>query len=178
MGTEQLSGDRDILSAIAAGDTRAALGALVRRHGAAVGRLCFALLGSQSEADDAVQETYLEAHSALGSFRGEGSAKAFLFTIARRRCARRLARRGMDPAALPENDRRRDPAELVELSQDGARARALLAQIRPSEREALLLRYLGELSFREVAEATGIDEAAARKRVSRALLHLRELIRK
>ena len=71
-----------------------------------------------------------------------------------------------------------DPAELVELARDGVRARALLEQIRPSEREALLLRYLGELSFREVADAAGIDEAAARKRVSRALLHLRELMRK
>lgn len=178
MGTEHLNGDGDILSAIAAGDTRAALATLVQRHGAAVGRLCFALLGSQSDADDATQETYLEAHAALTSFRGDGSAKAFLFTIARRRCARRLERRGGAPptsdAAVPH----RDPAELAELAQDGVRARALLEQIRPSEREALLLRYLGELSFREVADATGIDEAAARKRVSRALLHLRELMRK
>lgn len=178
MGTEQLDGDGDILTAIAAGDTRAALGVLVRRHGAAVGRLCFAMLGSQTEADDAVQETYLEAHSALGSYRGDGSARAFLFTIARRRCARRIERRNATTATLPERERHPDPGELAELAQDGARARALLDQIRPSEREALLLRYLGELSFREVAEATGVDEAAARKRVSRALLHLRELIRK
>ena len=56
------------------------------------------------------------------------------------------------------------------------RARLLLGEIRPTEREALVLRYAAELSFREVAQACGIDEAAARKRVSRGLLRLRTLL--
>jgi len=49
--------------------------------------------------------------------------------------------------------------------------------VRPTEREALLLRYGAELSFREVGEAVGVDEATARKRVSRALARLRELVK-
>ena len=57
-------------------------------------------------------------------------------------------------------------------------ARALLERVRPSDRDALLLRYCGELSFREVAAACGIEEAAARKRVSRALLALRSTLEK
>jgi RNA polymerase sigma-70 factor (ECF subfamily) len=52
-------------------------------------------------------------------------------------------------------------------------ARAALGELRPSEREALVLRFGGDLSFREVAQACGIDEAAARKRVSRGLAALR-----
>jgi RNA polymerase sigma-70 factor (ECF subfamily) len=56
-------------------------------------------------------------------------------------------------------------------------ARALLARVRPTEREALLLRYEAGLSYREVGEACGVDEAAARKRVSRALARLRELVK-
>jgi RNA polymerase sigma-70 factor (ECF subfamily) len=179
MSTEQSEAiESDIHEAIAAGKTREALGALVRRHGTAVGRLCFSMLGSKSEADDAVQETYLEAYTALSSFRGEGSAKAFLFAIARRRCARRLSRRGAVSLAPPLGSNGAGPEELTELAREGARIRQLLSQIRPSESEALLLRYLGELSFREVAEILGVDEAAARKRVSRALHHLRELLRK
>jgi RNA polymerase sigma-70 factor (ECF subfamily) len=53
------------------------------------------------------------------------------------------------------------------------RARDALAKLKPSEREAVVLRYQAELSFREVAAACGVDEAAARKRVSRALSRLR-----
>jgi RNA polymerase sigma-70 factor (ECF subfamily) len=67
--------------------------------------------------------------------------------------------------------------ELIQARQRAEAARALLREVRPSEREALLLRYVGELSFREVGEACGIDEAAARKRVSRALARLREIRR-
>jgi RNA polymerase sigma-70 factor (ECF subfamily) len=57
-----------------------------------------------------------------------------------------------------------------------ARARRLLGEIRPTEREALVLRFAADLSFREVGDACGIDEAAARKRVSRGLSRLRSLL--
>jgi len=163
------------LSALRAGDKRRALSLCMQDHGSAVGRLCMALLGSQAEADDAVQDTFVAAHSAFDGFRGDGSLRAWLFGIARRRCARALERRGtvrpveVEPGHAPAAD------ELYEARRRADTARALLSEVRPSEREALLLRYVGELSFREVAEACGIDEAAARKRVSRALARLREL---
>jgi RNA polymerase sigma-70 factor, ECF subfamily len=167
--------DASALSALEAGDKRRALSLCMQDHGSAVGRLCIALLGSQAEADDAVQDTFVAAHAAFDGFRGEGSLRAWLFGIARRRCARALERRGTRPA--PEPDAEHAPAadELLEARRRADTARKLLAEVRPSEREALLLRYVGELSFREVAEACGIDEPAARKRVSRALARLREL---
>jgi RNA polymerase sigma-70 factor (ECF subfamily) len=67
--------------------------------------------------------------------------------------------------------------ELMLLRQRAEAARSALSNIRPSEREAVVLRYAGELSFREVGQACGIDEAAARKRVSRALARLREVVK-
>ena len=48
--------------------------------------------------------------------------------------------------------------------------------MRPSDRDALLLRFGADLSFKEVAAACGIDETAARKRVSRALARLRSVL--
>jgi RNA polymerase sigma-70 factor, ECF subfamily len=171
----ETDGDASALSALEAGDKRRALSLCMREHGSAVGRLCMALLGSQAEADDAVQDTFVAAHAAFGGFRGDGSLRAWLFGIARRRCARALERRGAKRP--PESEPGHAPAadELLEARRRAESARALLAEVRPSEREALLLRYVGELSFREVAEACGIDEPAARKRVSRALARLREL---
>ena len=104
--TPQAEPDHDILAAIARGDRRDALGLCARRHGAAVGRLCMALLGSQTEADDAVQETLLAAHAAFGDFRSDGSLRAWLFGIARRRCARVKERRGAVRAGPEGSDER------------------------------------------------------------------------
>lgn len=171
--------DEIIRRAIVEGDYRRALSLCARHHGLALGRLCMALLGSQSEADDLVQETLLDAHAGFASFRADGSFRAWLFAIARRKCARHLERRSRQNARLKlvHDSDRSPPALDALLEQEQAKAaRKALAEIRPSEREALILRYVGELSFREVGEACGIDEAAARKRVSRALGRLRSIV--
>lgn len=170
------SGDAEIVAAIRRGERRVALALCARRHGSALGRVCMAMLGSQAEADDAVQETLLAAHGGFEAFRGDGSLRAWLFGIARRRCARVLERRGVTGAAVEQADLRTADV-LLDVRRRAETARELLARVRPSEREALLLRYAGELSFREVGEAVGVDEATARKRVSRALARLRELAR-
>jgi RNA polymerase sigma-70 factor (ECF subfamily) len=52
--------------------------------------------------------------------------------------------------------------------------RLALETLRPREREALTLRFEADLSLRDVAAALGLDEDAARKRVSRALEKLRQ----
>jgi RNA polymerase sigma-70 factor (ECF subfamily) len=155
----------------------AALMLCARQHGAAIGRLCMALVGSQADSEDLTQETLLAAHDAFESWRGDGSIRAWLFGIARRKCARHLESRTAGRAKLEllrEDAPMADPADAAAARQLAARARKALAEIRPSEREALILRYAGGLSFREVAAACGIDEAAARKRVSRAHARLRE----
>ena len=155
----------------------AALTLCARQHGAAIGRLCMALVGSQADAEDLTQETLLAAHDAFDSWRGEGSIRSWLFGIARRKCARHLEGRTAGRARLEllrEEAPAPDPADTASERQLAERARAALSQVKPSEREALILRYAGGLSFREVAAACGIDEAAARKRVSRAHARLRE----
>ena len=154
----------------------AALTLCARQHGAAIGRLCMALVGSQADAEDLTQETLLAAHDAFDSWRGEGSIRSWLFGIARRKCARHLENRTAGRAKLEllrDEPPAPDPADTASERQLAARARKALAEIRPSEREALILRYAAGLSFREVAAACGIDEAAARKRVSRAHARLR-----
>ena len=55
--------------------------------------------------------------------------------------------------------------------------RAALERLKPSERDAVVLRYDGGLAYREIGEACGIDEAAARKRVSRALARMRTMLK-
>lgn len=165
------------------GKHREAAGLCARTHGASLGRLCMALLGSQAEAEEAVQETLLAACRAMGEWRGDGTVRAWLFGIARRQCARRYergAREGRGATRAIEGDTAsRDgesPAAAVIAFRRAVAVRAALAELKPSEREALVLHYQGGLSFGEIARACGIDEAAARKRASRGLARLRKTI--
>jgi RNA polymerase sigma-70 factor (ECF subfamily) len=166
----------EIAAAVARGDLRHALGLCVRQHAASVGRLCMAMLGSQTDADDLAQETFFTAHGALGEFRGESSMRAWLLGIARNKCLQHLEktrRRGAHLRLVPNPETTADAEEVMSVQQRAERTRALLARVRPSDRDALLLRYAAELSFKEVAEVCGIPEPTARKRVSRALSRLR-----
>jgi len=167
--------------AIARGELRDALARCAEAYGTSLGRLCMAFTGSQAEAEELVQETLLAAYDAFPQYRGEGSVKAFLYGIARRMCARAVERRVRRDARLRlvsgGEEGGSDATDDAIAKQRAQRARAALEELRPTEREALLLRYEGELSFREVALACGCDEPAARKRVSRALGRMRELLK-
>jgi RNA polymerase sigma-70 factor (ECF subfamily) len=165
-----------VAALIARGDHRAAITLCARTHGRALGRVCMALLGSQADADEAVQETLLAAHRGFAGFRGDGSVRAWLFGIARHVCARRLEGRRRDQRLLEVVPAAGDGADAFAARQRARAVRRALEHLKPSERDALVLRYVAELSHREIAEACNIDEAAARKRVSRALDALRSVM--
>jgi RNA polymerase sigma-70 factor (ECF subfamily) len=175
------SSDADpVAKLIRQGAHRDAVSLCAREYGAALGRLCMALLGSQAEAEETVQEALMAAHDGMSQWRGEGSVKSWLFGIARRMCARRLetrVRRDRRLKLVHDADAEAKlPDDLVESRRKAVKIRAALEDLKPSEREALLLRYEAGLSFKEVAVACGIDEPAARKRASRAIARLRILL--
>lgn len=176
IGTRALDTTGAIEQLIARGEYRSALARCAQAYSAALGRLCMAFVGSQAESEELVQETFIAAYDAFPSFRGEGSVRAWLFGIARRICGRHIEMRTRREARIKlvhDTGRGLDAGELTLEHERAVRARAALAALKPSEREAVVLRYQAELSFREVAVACGVDEAAARKRVSRALVRLR-----
>jgi RNA polymerase sigma-70 factor, ECF subfamily len=144
--------DAAIAEAADRGDHEGALDLLVSAHAAALGRTCMALLGSASEAEAVLRDTL---QSALAE-------PARLSGLARRRCAQRLELGGR-PEPLTTGDASPTPAQ---------RARARLAALKPTEREALVLRFEAELSLREVAAACGTDEPTAHQRISRGLSRL------
>jgi RNA polymerase sigma-70 factor (ECF subfamily) len=182
----QISGEARarLIELIAAGRHQEAVSACVREYGGKLGQFCFSLLGSQEEAEEALQETLLGAYRGMASFRGEGSPKGWLYGIARRQCARRLElRRGQRKAQLQLVVERGStagsvaaPEDLLRQQRRAASVRRALALLKPSEREAIVLRYQAELSYRDVGIAVGVEEATARKRVSRALESLRNVL--
>lgn len=163
----------DIASLIEAGQHREAVGACARAHHVVLGRLCIALLGSQADADEAVQETLLRAHRAMATYRAEGSVKAWLCGIARHVCAHVLETRRKGRELLEVVPEAGEARDAFTTRQRARQLRDGLAKLKPSEREALVLRYVADLSHREIANACGIDEPAARKRISRALARMR-----
>jgi RNA polymerase sigma-70 factor (ECF subfamily) len=166
------------LDELGAGRYREALRLCAEHHGATLGRLSVAMLGSQAEAEEMAQETLLTAYQSFDAYRGQGSVLGWLCGIARKKCLKQLEHRRRETTRLlaPPPEDGPSAEERLHDKQRAARARAALEAVRPTEREALLLRYAGELSFDEVAQACDVDPALARKRVSRGLARLRKAL--
>ncbi len=173
------SAEETLAALIARGDHRRALEQLADGHGAALARLCYVLLGDVGEAEEVAQEALLAAHDGFAGYRGEGSPRAWLLGSGRRRCARRLAKRSRRQRRLrlvPPAEHAPGPDDAFARAEAARGVRDALERLRPTDREALVLRYQGELSYRDIGAALGIDEATARKRTSRALRRLKDVL--
>ncbi|HYQ18077.1 MAG TPA: FecR domain-containing protein, partial [Polyangiaceae bacterium] len=157
------SSDQHILEALRGKDLAVAAELLEETHAAIVGRACMALLGSQTEAEAVLRETLLAVLTRGDGVVAELPLRVELLAGARRSAARNLEARPRQAAS----------ANAEPLSAP-AHARRLLTTIRPSEREALVLRYVAGLSQHNVALACGIDATAAQSRLSRGVVKLRE----
>ncbi len=176
-----LQGDERILERIQSGNYREAISLCAGDHGAAIGRLAMAMLADQGEAEEVAQETLLAAFDAFPSFRAESTVRAWLMGIARRICAKRLVKRARRERRLELAYNAETDAELpdaaLERRRRAAGIRHALEKIKPSDRETLLLRFESGLSYREIGAITGVDESSARKRASRAIAKLREVMK-
>ncbi len=151
--------------AVAARDgDQKALEAFVRATQADVWRLC-RYLGDAWNADDLAQETYARALRSLHRFRQDGSARAWLLTIARRTCAD-ATRRAIRHRRFLERER----ATVSEGAPDShwVEIEGVLADIAPERREAFLLTQLVGLSYEEAAAVAGCPVGTIRSRVARA----------
>jgi RNA polymerase sigma-70 factor (ECF subfamily) len=143
-----------------------------------------AIVDDRAEAEELAQEILLAAHAAMPRFEGRSLVRTWLYAIARRTCRRRLRQRERRrelltawPAAAPAGS----PALVDPLEHAFARAarhrlRLALAQLPARQQEVLLLRYVGGLSYREVAACCRVREATARQRCCSALRRLRGLL--
>jgi RNA polymerase sigma-70 factor (ECF subfamily) len=143
-----------------------AFAALVRAPQHDVWRLCAHLVDRQS-ADDLTQETYLRAARQLRRFRGDGSVRNWLLTIARRACATEIAARqrrrdasvdfaAAGPAAAPG-----DHTLQLELAM-------LLDELDPDRRAAFVLTQVLGCTYDETAQICGCPIGTVRSRVARA----------
>lgn len=169
--------DRDIVLRVLRGD-RNAFGALVDRYARQVFSLAYRMTGSREDAEDLVQEAFARAYIHLAGFDPRREFFTWLYTVAlnvvrnhlkRKSPAAHQVRSGDDPAAAEAA-----PEQQVEKREQAWRIQAILKVLPLECREALVLRFFQDLSFREVAAVLGIREGAAKMRAYRALEVFRE----
>ena len=133
----------------------------------------------QEEANDLVQQTFLQLHRARFDFQQGAKLRPWLFTIAmnlKREHLRRVKRR---PEAPLELDGRNDPSEGargVEQADASRMLRAALGQIPEDQREVIVLHWLEGMSFPEVAEVVGASLSAVKVRAHRGYGALRGVL--
>jgi RNA polymerase sigma-70 factor, ECF subfamily len=169
---------------VAAGDV-AALRALYDEHAPRAMAIALQILRSSEEAEDVVQETFLEIWRRAGQFDdSRGNAIAWVVTIARSRAIDRLrassaagrllgdvATEDLMRTALPS------PADRMEERRDGARVATALATLPAPQRETIELAYFQGLSQSEIAVKTGSPLGTVKMRVKLALQKLSGLLR-
>lgn len=156
--------DTGLLKRAAQGDDLA-FELLVRRHTEPAWRLARALLGDDFAAEEAVQDTFLKAHRALDSFRGDAAVRTWLLAICRRACIDQLRLRRAEIVSLDEVRHLRASEEHVDLR---IALETALAELPGIEREAFTLADVLGYSREEAAGIIGVPASTMRSRVARA----------
>ncbi len=129
---------------------------LMRHHQAVVFRLAYRILGRREEAEDAVQETFLRAYQNLNSYRGDGKFRAWVRRIAVNVCLRKFSREVPhdDLDSLPDTACPSDnPVEAETLANARqADIRRAVDGLPIAYRTVVILRYMEDLSYAEIAE--------------------------
>jgi RNA polymerase sigma-70 factor (ECF subfamily) len=179
--------ERELLARIKAGDAEAC-SVCIESHSPALYRLAVRLLGDEAEAEDVVQETFINAFKAIPHFDGRSSLGTWLYRIAYNNALMRLrARRdaiSLDGANGADRTDRIRPIQFV--AADGSPDAIIVEhesaqmlgdainELPQSLREVFVLREMEDFSTAEAADKLGISEGAVKVRLHRARAALRE----
>ena len=164
---------------------------LVTRHERRIYGLARHLTGSDEDAQDVTQQTFLDAMQHLDGFRETAAFSTWLTTIATHAALKVLRKRrglpviSLDAATEPDTDGhiphpefiadwRETPDQLAQRTETRQLLDAAIAELDVTHRAAFLLRDVEGLSVKETAEALGVSEGNVKVRLLRARLALRE----
>jgi RNA polymerase sigma-70 factor (ECF subfamily) len=188
VGVRILNPDQSIVSRCLSGD-EAAWEELVRQHTRHVYALCYRFTGGAAEAQDLTQEVFLRVFRTLKSFRSaEGSFGTWLARVTRNllidHYRRTRQERITDPIEeqLPTLDLKGTVADQPDQALAGREAsevlQSALQKLSPELREAVILRDLQEMEYREIAQVLDIPEGTVKSRINRGRTELGRLLRK
>jgi RNA polymerase sigma-70 factor, ECF subfamily len=170
--------DPDDELALAARDDIAAFEPLYLRHRIAVFRYLRTRTTDGDEAADLTALTFERAIAGIAGYRpGGAGVRGWLFAIARNAAVDLARRRLRTPQADPPPDPEESPEARLVADEAAAELRGRVAALPADQRSAIVLRFAGGLTAREIGFMLGKTEAASQKLVSRGLAALKEAYR-
>jgi RNA polymerase sigma-70 factor, ECF subfamily len=170
--------DAELVARVLAGDA-AGFTVLVDRYYGMCLRFALRTLGNRHDAEDALQETFLNAYSALGRYRERQAFRAWLYRILINRCRSVGRQRQRRLRRFVEDGEPHDSAA-GDSAGDGTGLRdalqSALDTLEPRLREAVVLKYGEGLEYHEMSAMTGAGVSALKMRVKRACQALRPLL--
>ncbi|HKW75917.1 MAG TPA: sigma-70 family RNA polymerase sigma factor [Terriglobales bacterium] len=182
-----------LLRRCAAGDA-AAWEEVVRLHQRRVYNLCYRFTNSQDDAQDLAQEVFIRVYRTLASYDVEkGAFTTWLTTLTRnllvdhfRRTRQERVTESMDVGlrddpdspSLSEQiaDRGPAPDDRVASQETQRMVRAALARISPDLREAVIMRDLQDMDYKEIAQVLRVPEGTVKSRINRGRMELARLL--
>ncbi len=160
-------------------DDRETLAAVYDAYGALAYGLAFKVVGSQTEAEDVVQESFLALWRQADRLDPEKGLRSYLLSIVHHRAIDRIRRRGRRPETeldldlpLPSNDE--DPADTAVRNSERETVRAALVALSLDQRRTVEMVYFQGLTMSEAAERLGIPTGTVKSRLRLALGRLRQ----
>lgn len=150
---------------------------LMRRYQRTLFNVCARYLGNDRDADDVCQEVMLKALYGLKNFEGKSKFKTWLYSITYNECItqyrkERRKRRLIDALSLDPLEEAEEEKAPEEEARGGLDR--WLGHVNPIDREILVLRFVAELEFQEIADIMHMGLSATKMRYKRALDRLRE----
>ena len=185
---ESLVNDQELVQAYIKGD-QSAIEILINRHRSKVYTYILLTIKNQPLAEDLFQETFIKVIQSLraGKYRDNGRFLSWVIRIAHNliidhfRKEKQMNSVSNDDSEVDLfNSKKLSDSNIEELivnSQIRAEVRTLINELPDDQREVVLLRHYGELSFKEIAEQTDVSINTALGRMRYALINLRKLIK-
>ncbi len=159
-----------------------AFGALYDRHVVRVYRHIYYMVGNTAEAEDLTAQAFLQGWEAIERYEIRGAPfVSWLLRIAHNLGVSYLRSRKESmqlPETLEDHGRQRNPEEAIQQRLDGERVRDAILQLRDEQRRVIILRFVEDLDYQEVAEIVGKSVAAVRVIQHRALNALRKQMKR
>ena len=159
-----------------AGDS-AALAELIELHQRPLHYFLAKMVGNAHSADDLLQEVWFEVFRSIGRLADPGAFAAWLYQIARHRAVRAIRRR--QPAVVSLADVEvaddSDPDDVF-TAEEAERIHVALDELPPEQREVLLLRFIEDMSYDDIARVTGCQLGTVRSRIHYAKRALRRAL--
>ena len=178
--------DHRLIAECLNGDTLA-FGELIRRYQDRLFNTVYRLLGSIEDAQDVVQDTFLNAYRSLDSFKGDAEFFTWLYRIAWNTAASlkrkqkaalslhagRNGQGAIDPLDSSESNQ---PGHALEKAEQENRVQQALNRLSPEHRAVLILKEMEGQRYEDIADILQVPVGTIRSRLHRARMELREIL--